>query len=60
MPELAIRLDRKAGDLEREQVERSAILARLASDGAIDLATVRAAITSYRSAAAAAADAHVH
>jgi hypothetical protein len=58
MPELAIRLRRKAGDLEREQAERSAILARLASEGAIDLATVRAAIASHRSTAP--ADAHVH
>jgi hypothetical protein len=58
MPELAIRLRRKAGDLEREQAERSAILARLASEGAIDLATVRAAIASHRSTTP--ADAHVH
>ena len=58
MPELAIRLRRKAGDLEREQAERSAILDRLASQGAIDLATVRATIASHRSAAA--ADVHVH
>jgi hypothetical protein len=58
MPELAIRLRRKAGDLEREQAERSAILDRLASDGAIDLGTVRAAIASHRSTTP--ADAHVH
>jgi hypothetical protein len=58
MPELAIRLRRKAGDLEREQAERSTILDRLASDGAIDLATVRAAIASNRSTAP--AEAHVH
>ena len=58
MPELAIRLRRKAGDLEREQAERSAILARLAAEGAIDLATVRAAIAAHRSTTP--ADAHVH
>jgi hypothetical protein len=44
MPELAIRLGRKAGDLERDQAERAAILRRLAADGANDLDTVRAAI----------------
>ena len=58
MPELAIRLRRKAGDLEREQAERSAILARLASEGAIDLATVQTAIASHRSTTP--ADTHVH
>jgi len=58
MPELAIRLRRKAGDLEREQAERSAILGRLADAGAIDLETVRAAIAAHR--AATHADAHVH
>lgn len=58
MPELAIRLGRTAGDLEREQAKRSAILDRLASEGAIDLATVRAAIAANRSTAR--ADAHVH
>jgi hypothetical protein len=58
MPELAIRLRRKAGDLEREQAERSAILNRLSSDGAIDIGTLRAAIGAHRSAAP--ADAHVH
>jgi hypothetical protein len=47
MPELAIRLGRKAGDLEREQAERAAILGRLVADGAIDLDTVRAAISAH-------------
>lgn len=58
MPELAIRLRRKAGDVEREQAERSAILGRLAGAGAIDLETIRAAIAAHR--AATRADAHVH
>jgi hypothetical protein len=58
MPELAIRLGRKAGDLEREQAERAAILGGLATDGALDLETVRAAIAAHRSTAH--ADAHVH
>ena len=57
MPELAIRLGRKAGDLEREQAERAALLNRLAEEGAIDLDTVRAAIAAHRSGAAAP---HVH
>ncbi len=58
MPELAIRLGRKAGDLEREQGERSSILAGLAADGAIDLETLREAIAARR--AQTHADAHVH
>jgi hypothetical protein len=48
MPELAIRLGRKAGDLERDQAERAALLARLTAEGAIDLDTVRAAIDEAR------------
>ena len=44
MPELAIRLGRKAGDLERDQAERAALLRRLADDGVVDVASVRAAI----------------
>jgi hypothetical protein len=58
MPELAIRLGRKAGDLERDQSERAALLARLAADGAVDLDTVRAAIVAHR--AAPAGDVHIH
>jgi hypothetical protein len=58
MPELAIRLGQKAGDLERDQAERSSILARLAADGAIDLDTVRETIAAHRSATR--ADAHLH
>jgi hypothetical protein len=51
MPELAIRLGRKAGDLERDQAERAARLTALVDDGAIDLDTVRAAIAAQRAAA---------
>jgi hypothetical protein len=58
MPELAIRLGRKAGDLERDQAERSAILAGLAADGAVDLGTVRAAVAARR--ASARPDDHSH
>lgn len=65
MPELAIRLGWRAGDLEREQAERAALLAGLAADGAVDLDTVHAAIAGHRSTAdanrpAAAPHAHVH
>jgi hypothetical protein len=58
MPELAIRLDRKAGDLEREQGVRAGILSRLVADGAIDLDTVRATIASARAAMSAGHHAH--
>lgn len=58
MPELAIRLDRKAGDLERDQRERSAVLVRLAAEGALDLETLRTTIAVYRSTTR--PDAHVH
>jgi hypothetical protein len=47
MPELAIRLGRRAGDLERDQAERASLLGRLAAEGAIDLETVRAAIAAH-------------
>ncbi len=46
LPELAIRLGRKAGDLERDQADRAALLTGLAASGAVDLATVREAIAS--------------
>jgi hypothetical protein len=58
MPELAIRLGRKAGDLERDQAERAAMLAGLADEGAVDLDTVRAAIGAHRHATG--PDAKVH
>jgi hypothetical protein len=48
MPELAIRLERKAGDLEREAAERAALLRQLAADGIVDVDSVRAAIAELR------------
>lgn len=47
-PELARRVERKAGDLEREVDRRRAILADLAAAGTTDPATVRAAIADAR------------
>jgi len=44
MPELAIRLGRKAGDLERDQAERSSFLASLLSRGTRAVGRVRAEI----------------
>jgi hypothetical protein len=44
MPELGIRLGRPSGDLERDQAERASLLRRLASDGVVDVDSVRAAI----------------
>jgi hypothetical protein len=51
MPELAIRLGRKAGDIEGDQAERAAILSGLASDGVVDVDSVRAAIAARGGAA---------
>jgi hypothetical protein len=51
MPELAIRLGRKAGDLERDQAERAAILAGLADAGTTGVDEVRAAIAAARASA---------
>jgi hypothetical protein len=48
MPELAIRLGRKAGDLETDQAERAALLAQLAASGTTDVDAVRAAIRAHR------------
>jgi hypothetical protein len=48
MPELAMRLGRKAGDLERDQAERAAWLRRLATEGVVDVDSVRAAIAEQR------------
>jgi hypothetical protein len=56
MPELAIRLGRKAGDLEREQAERAAILADLAATGSSGIDAVRAAIRDARRVTAPGAD----
>jgi len=49
MPELAIRLGRKAGDLEREQAERAELLDGLVRAGSLDVPTVRAAIAAAAS-----------
>ena len=48
MAELAIRLGRKAGDLERDQAERAALLAQLATSGTTDVDAVRTAIRAHR------------
>jgi hypothetical protein len=44
MPELAIRLGRKAGDLEREQAERAAALDDLVRRGSLEVPTLRAMV----------------
>ena len=51
MPELAIRLGRKAGDLEREQAERAAFLRAIVTSGATDTATIETAIRAFTAAA---------
>jgi len=48
MPELAIRLERKAGDLETDQAERASLLDQLAASGTTDVEAVRAAIRAHR------------
>ena len=48
MPELAIRLDRKAGDLETVQAERAALLGQLAASGTTEVDAVRGAIRAHR------------
>ncbi|HEX2755791.1 MAG TPA: hypothetical protein VHM48_10025 [Candidatus Limnocylindrales bacterium] len=48
MPELAIRLGRKAGDIERDQFERAALLTALAQDRTTGVDEVRAAIRDAR------------
>jgi hypothetical protein len=48
LPEIAVRLGRKAGDLERDQADRAAFLASLVADGVIDVHSVRAAIEGWR------------
>ena len=58
MPELAIRLGRKAGDVERDAAERAALLRGLAAAGTTDREAVRMAIAAHRSRTG--ADAHVH
>jgi hypothetical protein len=44
MPELAIRLGRKAGDLEREQAERGEALDDLVKRGSLEVPTLRAMV----------------
>ena len=58
MPELAIRLGRKAGDLEREQAERAALLERLSVTGQVRVDDVRAAIWDARRATLPGVDLH--
>jgi hypothetical protein len=48
MSELAIRLDRKAGDLERDQSERAGLLRDLVASGRTDVEAVRMAIDAHR------------
>jgi hypothetical protein len=48
MPELAIRLDRKAGNLETDQAERAALLGQLAASGTTEVDAVRGAIRAHR------------
>ena len=48
MPELAIRLGRKAGDLETDQAERAALLGQLVASGTTEVDAVRAAIRAHR------------
>jgi hypothetical protein len=51
MPELAIRLGRRAGDLEADQSRRAALLRSLVGRGIVDVESVRAAIAEDRAAA---------
>lgn len=53
MPELAIRLGRKAGDLEADQAERTALLGELAANGVFGVDDVRHAIRGARAGTAA-------
>jgi len=59
MPELAIRLGRKAGDLERDQAVRADVLRGLGRAGTIELEPVQKAIRSHRGAPSPKAR-HVH
>jgi len=56
MPELAIRLGRKAGDLERDQAERAELLAGLMTSGATAVDAVRAVIHAHRQGAGSGSD----
>jgi hypothetical protein len=59
MPELAIRLGRKAGDLELDLAERAQLLGALVDAGATDVDAVGRAILLHRAAAAVGPD-HRH
>ena len=59
MPELAIRVGRKAGDLELDLAERAQLLGALVDAGATDVDAVRRAILLHRAAAAVGPD-HRH
>jgi hypothetical protein len=52
LPELAIRLGRGPGDLEREQATRAAVLSALARDRVLDVDSVRARIRTVQGEAA--------
>ena len=52
MPELAIRLNRKAGELEQDQARRADVLGELVKAGVVDVDSVRAAIAANRGAVA--------
>jgi hypothetical protein len=49
MPELAVRLGRRAGDLEGDAARRADVLRQLVHDGVLDVESVRAAIAEARS-----------
>jgi hypothetical protein len=49
MPELAVRLGRRAGDLEAEVARRADVLAGLVRAGAVDLDALRSAVRDVRS-----------
>ena len=59
LPELAIRVGRKAGDLELDQAERAQLLRALVAAGTTDVDAVRRAILLHRAAAAVGPD-HRH
>ncbi len=48
MPEIAVRLGRKAGDLEQDQADRAAFLGSLVAADVVDVGSVRAAIADWR------------
>jgi hypothetical protein len=56
MPELAIRLGRKAGDLERDQAERALLLAGLVTSGETGVEAVRLVIRAHRQRATSGSD----